>query len=366
MKLLSTLLFVLKSVFIGLFIAALLLVLLPDLRRGSNLIDAIFLSTEPPVLSFSEGVRRAAPAVVNIYTRTLDNRAFGQSAELRPQGLGSGVIMTRRGHILTNYHVIARADQIIVALQDGRYFVAKLIGHDVYTDLAVLHIEASDLPVIPQNPENQPEVGEVVLAIGNPYNLGQTITQGIISATGRVGISTTSYQDFLQTDAAINQGNSGGALVNSRGELVGINSAAFQTQTTLESQGISFAIPYQLARNIMSKLIEHGQVVRGYLGIIGRQISPMVSKQLNLGSLTGVMVNSMDPQGPADAAGLAVGDVLTHINGIPVEGSHQAMDTIAEIKPGSLVKLTVVRAGSQLTFDVVIGTPPPLTTAGNS
>jgi serine protease DegS len=267
--------------------------------------------------------------------------------------------MNQRGHVLTNYHVIADADQIIVALQDGRVFSAELVGTDKLTDLAVLYIESDNLPVIPQDPDRLPDVGDVVLAIGNPYNVGQTITQGIISATGRIGLSSmgpdsNGRQDLLQTDAAINEGNSGGALVNGRGDLVGINTAAYHLNGNQESYGISFAIPYKLAKRIMDELIANGRVIRGYLGISSVEINPIVARMLNLGDLQGLVVESLDPNGPATKAGLKRGDVLLKINGEAITGVRPVMDKIVESRPGTKLTISVIRNGKPLDVDVII------------
>lgn len=350
--------FLLTSLILGLVMGGAALLLFPQLRQGGSLADAVKAWREEPVLSFGHAVRLAAPAVVNVYTRNLQP-SYGDKGEAA-QGLGSGVIMTERGQVLTNYHVIADADQIVVALQDGRFFTATLVGSDPYTDLAVLSIEADHLPVIPQNEEMSPQVGDLVLAIGNPYNLGQTITQGIISATGRVGMGTTSYQDFLQTDAAINAGNSGGALINSRGELVGINTAAYHSGASFDSQGISFAIPYTLAHKIMTKLIAHGRVIRGYLGINGVQLNPTVARQLQLGAQSGVVVESLDPEGPAALGGMERNDIITQIDGANVGSVNQALDLIAETAPGTTLELTVIRRGQPLVLKVEISEPAPL------
>ena len=344
-----------KSVGFGLTVAALLLLLFPDFRGGAQLPGII---TNARELSFSYAAHRAGPAVVNIYTRSF-SRNQGNQAELRPQGLGSGVIMNQRGHVLTNYHVIADADQIIVALQDGRVFSAELVGTDQLTDLAVLYIESDNLPVIPQDPDRQPDVGDVVLAIGNPYNVGQTITQGIISATGRLGLSSmgpdgNGRQDLLQTDAAINEGNSGGALVNGRGDLVGINTAAYHLNGNQESYGISFAIPYKLAKRIMDELIANGRVIRGYLGISSVEINPIVARMMNLGDLQGLVVESLDPDGPATKAGLRRGDVLLKINGEAISGVRPVMDKIVESRPGTKLTISVIRNGKPLDVDVII------------
>ena len=237
-----------KSVGFGLTVAALLLLLFPSFRGGAPLPGLITNSRE---LSFSYAAHRAGPAVVNIYTRSFAGNR-GEKAELRPQGLGSGVIMNQRGHVLTNYHVIADADQIIVALQDGRVFSAELVGTDKLTDLAVLYIESDNLPVIPQDPERLPDVGDVVLAIGNPFGVGQTVTMGIVSALGRSHLGINTFEDFIQTDAAINPGNSGGALIDTAGTLVGINAAIYSRSGG--SLGIGFAIPVSLARSVMEQI----------------------------------------------------------------------------------------------------------------
>lgn len=310
--------------------------------------------------SFADAVQQAAPAVVNIYTRSLQRSRFETETSLRPQGLGSGVIMSKNGYVLTNSHVIANADQIIVALQDGRVFYdARLIGVDAFTDLAVLFIEADDLPVIPQNPAITPRVGDIVLAIGNPYNVGQTITQGIISATGRASLASTSYQDFLQTDAAINRGNSGGALINARGELIGINTAAFQTNAEQDIYGISFSVPYHLADKVMRGLIQDGRVFRGYLGINATSVDPVVAQQLRLGNSEAVAVSQLDPNGPAEAAGLEVNDIIVAIDKLPIESVPAAMTHIAETRPGSPLLLTVFRNGEVIEIELVVGEPPP-------
>lgn len=222
----DTLLYLGKAILFGLIMAAMFLLVtryFDSNNLGNTLLQTRANNTVE--LSFAKAVRRAAPAVVNIYSLSIDQRRPLNSGS--PQGLGSGVIMSKEGYILTNYHVIKKADEIVVALQDGRKFTSEVVGFDPETDLSVLKIEGDNLPIVPVNLDSPPQVGDVVLAIGNPYNLGQTITQGIISATGRNGLSS-GYLDFLQTDAAINAGNSGGALIDTNGSLIGINTAAFQ------------------------------------------------------------------------------------------------------------------------------------------
>ncbi|GAA3541870.1 outer membrane-stress sensor serine endopeptidase DegS [Zobellella aerophila] len=357
MRLPQSLIYLLQAVAIGLVAAAALLVLFPQLRTQS--FEHWWRTEQVGVASFAYAANRAGPAVVNIYTRSFQQASTDAQTEVRSTGLGSGVIMAEQGYILTNYHVIASADQVIVALQDGRIIAAEIIGFDVPTDLAVLHIEAEQLPVIPLDPGLNPKVGDIVLAIGNPYNVGQTITQGIISATGRSGLSSmgpdsNGRQDLLQTDAAINEGNSGGALVNVYGELVGINTASFQSVAHQESYGINFAIPYRLAHRIMHQLITNGRVIRGYLGIGGTDIVPVMAQLLNLGGRSGIYVEGITPGGPAEQAGILAGDVLLEIDAQPITNVRHAMDMIAEVRPGTEIKISLLRAGEVLVLPVMI------------
>lgn len=306
-------------------------------------------------VSYAKAVRRAAPAVVNVYTRStlVDPRSL-RPRTIERQELGSGVIMSTHGYILTNFHVVYGADYIEVALQDGRTLEALLIGQDELTDLAVLYVQADNLPVIPQDPQLEPQVGDVVLAIGNPLNLGQTITQGIISANGNTGLSSRGYIDFMRMDAAINQGNSGGALVNSNGTLVGINAAAFQLENQ-DIQGIFFAIPYQLALNVMQKLIKHGKVTRSHLGVAGDAVVNAAGERLiSTGQpLYGLSISAVNANGPAADAGLKVGDILLEINGKHFDSVQQALNMIAETEPNSTLALTINRNGQQLTVDAI-------------
>mgnify|MGYP000880831978 CR=1 FL=1 len=330
----------LRSVIFGLIVAAILLVALPALRMGSNMLSAPDNSADQTPMSYNPGVRRAVPAVVNVYTRGVGNDNI--------TALASGVIMNEKGYILTNRHVINNANQIIVALQDGRFFEALLVGSDSLTDLAVLKITATNLPVIPINPKRMAHIGDIVMAIGNPYNLGQTVTQGIISATGRVGLNPTGRQNFLQTDASINHGNSGGALVNSLGELVGINTLSFDKSNDGETpEGLSFAIPVQLATKIMDKLIRDGRVIRGYFGIHG-------GTSASLEQIRGIVVTDVEEGGPAAKAGMQVNDVITSVNGKPAISVLETMDQVAEIRPGSVIPVEVMRNDRKLTFQVTI------------
>lgn len=348
--------FLARSVSYGLLIAAILLFVFPWLKtsqwvENENKAQPI----HSPLITYNYAVRRASPAVVNIYTRRYSHQ---NRLQLNAEGLGSGVIMNDKGYIVTNYHVVANADQVIVALQDGRISTAQLIGKDLRTDLAVLKIEQDNLPVIPFNDDYQAAVGDVVLAIGNPYNLGQTTTFGIISATGRPGMSFNQRQDFLQTDAAINKGNSGGALVNSRGELVGINTASYQQATDIDTYGISFAIPYALTVKIMQKLIADGRVIRGYLGVEGREINPVMARLLDTEQLKGVLIASVDAGSPGERSGLKANDLIIEINHEPIASFRTALDIVAEIRPGTQVPFKVIRQGKTIDMMVTIGEEP--------
>ncbi|NIF22669.1 MULTISPECIES: outer membrane-stress sensor serine endopeptidase DegS [Pantoea] len=338
----------LRAIVTGLIVAMILLVALPTLRQGSSILSDSKSSDSETPFSFNPGVRRAVPAVVNVYNRT-SNSNHGITT------LGSGVIMNEKGYILTNKHVINNADQIIVALQDGRFFEATLVGSDSMTDLAVLKITAPNLPVIPINPARIPHIGDVVMAVGNPYNLGQTVTQGIISATGRIGLSSSGRQNFLQTDASINRGNSGGALINSLGELMGINTLTFDKSNDGETpEGIGFAIPTALATKIMDKLIRDGRVIRGYIGITGSELPQLHGQSSNLDRIQGIIVSKIEPGGPADKAGIQVNDVLVSVNNKPAISAQETMDQVAEIRPGSVIDVQVLRNDNKLTLPVTI------------
>lgn len=342
----------LRPVVLGLIVAAILLIVMPSLRQVNPLSTLAYDSADEMPVSYNAAVKRAAPAVVNVYNRGVSN---GGRNQLEIRTLGSGVIMDQRGYIITNKHVINDADQIIVALQDGRVFEALLVGSDSLTDLAVLKISAANLPTIPINPKRTPHIGDVVLAIGNPYNLGQTITQGIISATGRVGLNPTGRQNFLQTDASINHGNSGGALVNSLGEMMGINTLSFDKSNDGETpEGLGFAIPTQLATKIMDKLIRDGRVIRGYIGIGGREITPLHAPAAGIDQIQGIVVNEVAPDGPAARAGIQVNDVIVSVNKKPAISALETMDQVAEIRPGSVIPVEVMRNDHRLTLDVTI------------
>ncbi|ENM3913313.1 outer membrane-stress sensor serine endopeptidase DegS [Vibrio cholerae] len=341
-----------RSISLGLLAAIVIIIVTPSLRAKLMPVVEQPRNIGALQVSFNEAVRKAAPAVVNIYNRKY---SVNDRRKLSIQGLGSGVIVSEKGYIITNYHVVAQADQIVVALQDGRAAAAQLVGKDRRTDIAILRVEGTGLPVIPLNPNYQPKVGDVVLAIGNPYNLGQTTTFGIISATGRSSISADGRQAFIQTDAAINDGNSGGALVNTQGELVGINTASFQQATDLETYGISFAIPYSLASKIMTKIIADGRVIRGYIGVDGQDINSMTSRLLGNEHVGGIIILGVDPNGPAARAGFLEQDILLKIDGKKINGRQNVTDTVTDLRPGTVVDFTLLRKGEEIILPVTIG-----------
>ena len=342
----------LRSIILGLIVAGILLVALPMLRSPGYLFSGKSNNVNEEVpTSYNQAVRRAAPAVVNVYNRSLS--ATQQGLAIRT--LGSGVIMSDKGYILTNKHVINDAEQIIVAMQNGRISEALLVGSDNLTDLAVLKIDATNLPVIPININRTPHIGDVVLAIGNPYNLGQTVTQGIISATGRIGLSSSGRQNFLQTDASINQGNSGGALVNTHGDLVGINTLSFDKSNNGETpEGIGFAIPTALATKVMEKLIRDGRVIRGYIGITGEEDPPFNANDNGSDRVHGIKVKKVSPDGPAAQAGIHVGDIILNVNNKPATSVIETMDQVAEVRPGTTIPVLLLRNGQQIAVQITI------------
>ncbi len=350
--------YIAKAVLLGLFVSLLMIVCIPSVTNGAFSLSYIFNILLAPA-SYHDAVSRAAPAVVNVYTKINRIDTDTGKTSLQPDSLGSGVIMSAKGYILTNYHVIADAEEIIVALQDGRIFDASLVASDTLTDLSVLKIEADDLPVIPQNDNRVSKVGDVVLAIGNPFNVGQSVTMGIIGAKGRSGLGTmgpnsNGRQDLLQTDAYVGVGNSGGALINTLGELVGINSGTYSNGSNLEGNDIAFAVPYPLAKRIMIDLVNKGRVIRGYLGIKTVDVDSVTANLLNLGPNHGLIVEKVAPAGPAEQGGILVGDIMLTLNGEKITNAQMAMDIIAETEPNSNIKIEVLREGVLRELDVTV------------
>jgi Do/DeqQ family serine protease len=270
--------------------------------------------------------------------------------------LGSGVIAGKRGYVLTNHHVIEGADEIVVALTDGRSARAKVIGTDPESDLALLKIDMHNLPVITFSDPAAPRVGDVVLAIGNPFGVGQTVTQGIVSATGRSRLGISTFENFIQTDAAINPGNSGGALVNNSGHLVGINTAIFSRSGA--SQGVGFAIPIGTVKMVMQQLIEHGYVIRGWLGVELQDLTAELAESFGLESQRGAVIAGVFPNSPAAKAGLLPGDVITHINELAITDATGMMNTIAAFPPGSHINLRFLHQGNETLAEASISERP--------
>ena len=323
----------------GLAAAGVILFAVPRLNNSN-----IFTSDD--IVSFKNAVRIASPAVVNVYNRSFSSASINDNDQLQVNNLGSGVIMSKDGYILTNKHVIQNADQIVVALQNGNIFEASLVGSDNLTDLAVLKIRANNLSTIPQNLDRQAHVGDVVLAIGNPYNLGQSVSQGIISALGRNAVGdSVGRQNFIQTDASINRGNSGGALINSAGELVGISTLSIGKTANEIAEGLNFAIPMDIANDVLQKIIRDGRVIRGYFG---------VQSDISSSSEEGIVITGVSPNSPAAKAGIQLGDVILKLNNQEGISAREMMQIIANTKPNVTVPVTVLRLGKLLTLPVTI------------
>ena len=283
-------------------------------------------------------------------------RNFEKPKEQKRSGLGSGVIVDAKGYILTNNHVIKGADEIKVTLSDKREFKGKVIGTDQKTDLAVIKIDSDKLPVLQLGDSDVLKTGETVLAVGNPFGLSQTVTTGIVSATGRANVGIADYEDFIQTDAAINPGNSGGALVNIRGELIGINTAIFSTSGGY--QGIGFAIPSTMAKAVMESLISNGKVVRGWLGVSIQPLTADLVKQFNLADDSGVLIGDVVEDGPADKAGIQRGDVIVEFNGLAVKEVRQLRNIVADSTPGKAIPVKLIREGKTKSIEVKIAEMP--------
>lgn len=333
-----------------------------------------------PIASYRVASKKAMPAVVNIYTSKrarvqrqpllddpLFQRFFGDQIPQQTQrvlSLGSGVIVNGEGYILTNHHVVAAADEIEVALADGRTAPAKIVGSDPETDLAVIRIKLKNLPVITFGDSDKVAVGDVVLAIGNPFGVGQTVTMGIISALGRSHLGINTFENFIQTDAPINPGNSGGALVDTAGNLVGIDSAIFSKSGG--SLGIGFAIPETLAKQVMEQIIKHGEVTRGWLGISMRDMNPETAQAFDLPNVPGTLVVGVLRDGPADRAGIQPGDILTAINGKALPDSSALLTQIAQFAPGTQVLVSVIHNRSERKITATIAKRPPLPRQGEA
>jgi serine protease DegS len=374
--------FVVGSVVGGLALAFVIVALRPDLirRGGTSAATAI----PPPVtvlaptpvsvpapsrVTYSDAVQKAAPSVVNVYTARLVTERVAPSSlgelfggflpryrQRIERSLGSGVIVDTSGHIVTNHHVIANADSIRVQLADGRIAEAQIVGRDPDTDLAVLKIDLRPLPVAVLGRSDQLKVGDVVLAIGNPIGLSQTVTHGIVSATSRQQLGIAALEDFIQTDAPINFGNSGGALVDSSGALIGINTAIVAKNLGVE--GIGFAIPVNMVRGVLSDIVAHGRVIRGWLGIVPEDVSDEQATQLGLAH-GGVVLANLYVGSPAQQVGLQPGDLILAIDGTPVKSAQDVLGTIATHKPGSRLAIHGLRGRGEFDLKAQVGERPP-------
>jgi len=327
----------------------------------------------PPISTFADAARKSLPSVVNIFTskearinaNPLMNdpffrRFFGDQFDNRAQkvsNLGSGVIVSRDGYILTNHHVVEAADEIQVALPDGKALAAELVGTDPETDLAVLRVTQGDLPAATLGHAEDLRVGDVVLAIGNPFGVGQTVTMGIVSALGRSHLGINTFENYIQTDAAINPGNSGGALVDAAGNLVGINTAIFSRSGG--NMGIGFAIPISIIKEVMDQIIRNGSVTRGWVGIEVQDIAPEIAESFGLKSTQGALIAGVLRGGPADRAGIRPGDVLVEVNGQSVSDSASLLKLIASLEPGKIAPLSLLRENKPLRVQVSIEKRPP-------
>jgi Do/DeqQ family serine protease len=324
--------------------------------------------------SYHDAVSKAAPAVVNIFTSgtakgqrhpftddPLFRRFFGDSLGegRRTASLGSGVIVSPKGYVLTNNHVVEGMDQIEVLLADSQTRLrAKVVGTDPETDLAVLKVEREELPAITFGTVENVHIGDVVLAIGNPFGVGQTVTMGIVSALGRTGLGINTYENFIQTDAAINMGNSGGALVDTAGNLIGINTAIVAGGSG-GSIGIGFAIPAATARTVMEQIVAAGSVTRGYIGIQAQEVTPELAESFKLPGATGVLIAGVERNGPADKAGVKPGDVLVAVNGRATPDPAAMLDVVAALAPGSQATLKLRRNQGEVEASVTVGKRPP-------
>ncbi len=363
------------SAMLGLAIALFIIIIFPSLHneitinpnhQAHNASDEIIVATG--YTSYSQAVSRAAPSVVNIYTRKVTlgridhplskHPLFGRlvtQAKVPQTSLGSGVIMKADGIILTNHHVVADADKILTMLYDGRTAPVKLVGSDPDTDLAVLKIDLDNLQPISIGKSESAEVGDVVLAIGNPHGIGQTVTQGIISATGRAGLGLNTFENFLQTDAGISVGNSGGALVDLDGNLLGINTASIGN-----TGSISFAIPSSTAIHVLNEILQHGFVIRGWLGLDAIPVTARLARQLKIPLRHGLLIRAIAVNGPSDNLNLFPGDIVIEINGISVLNPQTSMTQISKVQPGNPIELSIWRRGATFNVTAIAGTRPSI------
>lgn len=357
MKFRPILIFLGQSVIVGLAAAFLVVLVRPQLlpagTNAGHLRQAV---------SYADAIDISAPAVANVYTRkllrnnNLSDNNNGDNTQLSTS-IGSAVIIDPEGYLVTNYHVVAGASEIRVQLADGRIASPQLVGSDPETDLALLKVDLGALPAIPLGRSSELRIGDVVLAIGNPYGLSKTVTHGIVSATGRGLLGLMTFENFIQTDAAINEGNSGGALINTKGELVGINTAVLAQDAGTE--GISFAIPVDLVRGVVDDIKANGRVIRGWVGLLPEELTRAKAAALGVDLNAGIILSVVFKNGPAEAAGLREGDVVLAIDGAPIRSRLQALLLVAAMEPGDEVEITAWRDRQQFSTTVIVAERPP-------
>ncbi len=349
----AALAFLLQSIVVGLAAAFLVVLVRPDLLPVGQT------PVQSPPVSYADAVDISSPAVANVYTKRLvhDNESVSARTRFRVStNFASAVVIDPDGYLVTNYHVVAEAAEIRVQLSDGRVAEPELVGVDAETDLALLKVELGALPVVPLGSSASLRIGDVVLAIGNPYGLTMSVTQGIVSATGRGYLDLVTFENFIQTDAAINSGNSGGALINARGELVGINTARLEEDPG--TVGIGFAIPVDLVRGVVEQIKVHGRVIRGWMGLQPDDLSAAERDARGLEDGAGILLVSVHEDGPAARAGLRRGDVILSMNGEDILDRRQALLISAGMNPGDDVEVVALRDGQRMSFTVIAGERP--------
>jgi serine protease DegS len=351
----SALVFLLQSIVVGLAVAFLVVLVRPDL------LPTIGNPPPAPPFSYADAVDISAPAVANVYTKRLVRDDSAPSSRTRFQvstNFASAVIIDAEGYLVTNYHVVAEAAEIRIQFSDGRVAEPETVGIDRETDLALLKVDLDQLTAVPLGSSSQLRIGDVVLAIGNPYGLTKSVTQGIVSATGRGLLDLVTFENFIQTDAAINAGNSGGALVNARGELVGINTAVLAQDSGTE--GIGFAIPVDLVRGVVDQIKLNGRVIRGWIGLNPDDLTTSERQALRLDTSAGILLDTVHSGGPAEAAGLLRGDIILTINGVPILSGRQARLIAAGTNPGDEVNIMGLRNGERFETTVIAGERPEI------
>lgn len=351
----SSLVFLLQSVVVGLAVAFLVVLIRPDL------LPKIGTPAGGQPFSYADAVEISAPGVANVYTKRLVQEPADASARKRfrvSTNFASAVIIDPEGYLVTNYHVVAEAAEIRIQLSDGRITEPEVIGVDRETDLALLRIDLREVPAVPLGSSSKLRIGDVVLAIGNPYGLTKSVTQGIVSATGRGLLNLVTFENFIQTDAAINAGNSGGALVNALGELVGINTAVLAQDAGTE--GIGFAIPIDLVRGVADQIKLHGRVIRGWIGLEPDDLTIAEREALGIDNNIGILLVEVNADGPADHAGLQSGDIILSINGEQIQSRRQAQLISAGTNPGDEVEIVGMRDGERFEATVIAGERPEI------